>query len=229
MELRCGCGHVVRDVPVGGDRPTCPSCDALLLRVGESATSPRATPRAFREGTHAIGQRAAVTEVGYRGSASPVGRRWVYRWARRPAVAFALALALGGLLEGWFVLASFGSALLAVFGVCLSLAGVWVLYVALGEMLNRTTIGLGPIHLTAKSGPLPSTDARSVDTSLRSDDIARFEVRRAAKPRDRVTFEVVAVHFDGRPSVLLRAMTAEHALYIAAELDDALRRDDPIS
>ena len=250
MELRCGCGHVVRDVDVGRGPPLCPSCDAVLLRVRESATRPRETPRAFRAGTRAIGQDASVTEVGYRGSAGPVSRRWVYRWVRWPAALFIAAFGACALFAGSAIVLTdsqravhgvAGShrpshgvrdsdrAFSAVMSVCASLFGAWLLYLAITVMLNRTTIELGPVHLTARSGPLPTIGPQRVDTSLGSGDIARFEVRPSAMPRDPVTFEVLAVHLDGRPSVLLRAMTAEHALYIAAELDDALRRDDPVA
>jgi hypothetical protein len=228
--------------------PMCPACDAVLLRVGESAESPRAIPPAFREGARAIGPRAGVADAGYRRSAGPTSRRWVFRWVRwfetLCVIAFAALLLVGG---GAMVVdvATHSHAVRGthhtshgashsdstwglVAGICLGLFGAGLLYLSIAEIRNRTTIELGPLHLTAKSGPLPTSDPQRANTNLPSGDIARFEVRPSTDPHHRGACDVLAVHFDGHPSLVLR-MSPRHAVYIAAELDDALRGDDPIA
>jgi len=79
-------------------------------------------------------------------------------------------------------------------------------------------------------GAVPPKKSRTADEKRRGavardhNDVARFEAREASDD----SFYVHAVGFDGRATLVLAELSADEATYLATELDDEIRRHDPV-
>ena len=226
MRLRCGCGQPIALVDVPKGVCSCPTCHAVLLRVPlPSPHRARPVPAAFSGGV--IAQSGRLSEA-YRDAGPPTGKRWVYRRGRSRTEQSWASIALWLLIAGGAFLTSMVSdALSADTRVALALSGlpfVWMAYSGSRQARRTTTIELGPLRLTATSVPPSADEKRRGAVARDRNDVARFEARKASDD----SFYVHAVGFDGRATLVLAELSADEATYLATELDDEIRRHDPV-
>jgi hypothetical protein len=173
-------------------------------RVSEPATKVRVIPPRFATAENA--------------GAPPGARQWSYRWFRMRIVFFVLFAVFWDVLVGGILVSASLDLGLPAFSMLLPFVGLGAgfTYFAVASLVNRSTITLDADELRVTHGPVP-WPAVSIPRS----QIVRFE--EVWSGDDQPSGSVRAIRESGRKTQVLGDIAVEDAVYLAAELGDALR------